>query len=154
MVLSQPTNLGSRASYRHGGRSPLPTNYRKMPLIKALTGETPGTQSPTELWHWDQSNSDVIVPGLWYGRALLQSPHRTCCTVNSPYSLWDDHGALIPNWNWRMAECYYRQRTWSIQVHPFHDVDVRHDELETHNPHENHTFPRRNFQNVRNSSAT
>jgi hypothetical protein len=41
-------NLGSRASYRHDGRGPLPTNLVLTPPFKALTGEAPGTRSPTE----------------------------------------------------------------------------------------------------------
>jgi hypothetical protein len=35
-------NLGSRAFYRHDGRSPLPTKCRKTPLIKALIGKASG----------------------------------------------------------------------------------------------------------------
>jgi hypothetical protein len=31
-------NLGSRASYRHGGRGPLPTDLVVTPLIKVLRG--------------------------------------------------------------------------------------------------------------------
>jgi hypothetical protein len=43
-----PVNLGSRASYRHDGRDPLPTDLVVMPPFKALTGEASGTRSPTE----------------------------------------------------------------------------------------------------------
>jgi hypothetical protein len=50
-ILAQPMNLGLRASYRHSGRGPLPTKRRKMPPIKALTGEASGTRSPTEPRH-------------------------------------------------------------------------------------------------------
>jgi hypothetical protein len=49
-------NLGSRASYRHGGRDPLPTDLVVTPLFKALTGKAPETRSPTEPRHSDQSN--------------------------------------------------------------------------------------------------
>jgi hypothetical protein len=45
------TNLSSRTSYRHSGRGQLPTKRRETPLIKVLTGEAPGTRSPTELRH-------------------------------------------------------------------------------------------------------
>jgi hypothetical protein len=41
-VFARSTNLGSRASYRHGGRDPLPTKRRETP-IKTLTGEASGT---------------------------------------------------------------------------------------------------------------
>jgi hypothetical protein len=44
-------NLGSRASYEHGGRGPLPTDLMVTPPFKALTGEAPGTRSPTEPQH-------------------------------------------------------------------------------------------------------
>jgi hypothetical protein len=44
-------NLGSRASYRHGGRDPLPTDLVVTPPFEALTGEAPGTRSPTEPRH-------------------------------------------------------------------------------------------------------
>jgi hypothetical protein len=44
-------NLDSRASYRHGGRGPLPMDLVVMTLFKALTGEAPETQSPTEPRH-------------------------------------------------------------------------------------------------------
>jgi hypothetical protein len=44
-------NLGSRASYRHDGRGPLPMDLVVTPLFKALTGETSGTRSPTEPRH-------------------------------------------------------------------------------------------------------
>jgi hypothetical protein len=44
-------NLGSRASYRHGGRDPLPTDLVVTPPFKALTGEASGTRSPTEPRH-------------------------------------------------------------------------------------------------------
>jgi hypothetical protein len=47
-VLAQQTDLSSRASYRHGGRGPLPTKRRETSTIKALTGEASGTRSPTE----------------------------------------------------------------------------------------------------------
>jgi hypothetical protein len=40
--------LGSRASYRYGGRGPLPTDLVVTPPFKALTGKAPGTRSPTE----------------------------------------------------------------------------------------------------------
>jgi hypothetical protein len=43
-----PVNLGSRASYRHGGRGALPTDPVVTPSFKALTGEAPGTRSLTE----------------------------------------------------------------------------------------------------------
>jgi hypothetical protein len=46
-----PVNLGSHASYRHGGRGPLPTDLVVTPPIKALMGETSGTRSPTEPRH-------------------------------------------------------------------------------------------------------
>jgi hypothetical protein len=46
-----PVNLGSRASYRHDGRGPLPTNPVVTPPFKALTGEAPGTRSPIEPRH-------------------------------------------------------------------------------------------------------
>jgi hypothetical protein len=46
-----PTNLGSQASYRYGGRGPLPTKCMKMLSIKALTREASGTRSPTEPRH-------------------------------------------------------------------------------------------------------
>jgi hypothetical protein len=39
----KPVNLGSRASYRHGGRGPLPMDPVVTPPFKALTGEAPGT---------------------------------------------------------------------------------------------------------------
>jgi hypothetical protein len=41
-------NLGSCASYRHGGRDPLPTDLVVTPPFKTLTGEVSGTQSPTK----------------------------------------------------------------------------------------------------------
>jgi hypothetical protein len=44
-------NLGLRASYRHGGRGPLPTDLVVTPPFMALTGEASGTRSPTELQH-------------------------------------------------------------------------------------------------------
>jgi hypothetical protein len=50
-VLARPTNLSSRASYRHGGRGSLPTNHRETPPIKVLTGEMPVTRSPIKLRH-------------------------------------------------------------------------------------------------------
>jgi hypothetical protein len=50
-VLAHPIILGLRASYRHGGRGPLPTKRREMSLIKTLTGETSGTRSSTKLRH-------------------------------------------------------------------------------------------------------
>jgi hypothetical protein len=43
-----PVNLGSRASYSHGGRGSLPTDPVVTPPFKALTGEVPGTRSLTE----------------------------------------------------------------------------------------------------------
>jgi hypothetical protein len=44
-------NLDSRASYRHGGRGPLPTVLVVTPPFKALMGEAPVTRSPTEPRH-------------------------------------------------------------------------------------------------------
>jgi hypothetical protein len=41
-------NLCSRASYRHGGRDPLPTDLVVTPLLKTLTEETSETRSPTD----------------------------------------------------------------------------------------------------------
>jgi hypothetical protein len=41
-------NLDSRASYRHGGRGPLPTDPVIKPPFKTLTGEAPGTRCLTE----------------------------------------------------------------------------------------------------------
>jgi hypothetical protein len=46
-----PVNLGSRASYKHGGRDPLPTDPVVTPPFKTLTGEASGTRSPTEPRH-------------------------------------------------------------------------------------------------------
>jgi hypothetical protein len=43
-----PMNLGSRASYRHGGRSPLPTNLVATPPFKA----------PTDLWRETRTRFD------------------------------------------------------------------------------------------------
>jgi hypothetical protein len=42
-LLLSPVNLGSRASYRHDGRDPLPTDPVVTPPFK-----TPGTRSLTE----------------------------------------------------------------------------------------------------------
>jgi hypothetical protein len=50
-LLARPMNLGLRASYRHYGRDPLPMKRRKMPPIKALTGEASETRSSTEHRH-------------------------------------------------------------------------------------------------------
>jgi hypothetical protein len=46
-------NLGSRASYRHDDRGPLPTDLMATLPFKTLTGEASGT-------HWDQPNIDCI----------------------------------------------------------------------------------------------
>jgi hypothetical protein len=37
-LIGQPMNLGSRASYMHDSRGPLPTDLVSTPLIKALRG--------------------------------------------------------------------------------------------------------------------
>jgi hypothetical protein len=47
-LLLNPVNLGSRASYSHDGRGPLPTDPVVTPPFKILTGEASGTQSLTE----------------------------------------------------------------------------------------------------------
>jgi hypothetical protein len=70
-VLAQQANLGSRASYRHSGRGPLPTKRRETPPIKALTGEAPGTRSPTEPRHGDQPN--ILPLGLNISRLILKT---------------------------------------------------------------------------------
>jgi hypothetical protein len=41
-------NFGSRASYRYGGRGPLPTDPVVTPMFKALTGDVPETRSLIE----------------------------------------------------------------------------------------------------------
>jgi hypothetical protein len=43
--LSQ-VNLGSRGSYKHGGRGPQSTDLVVTPSFKALTGEAPGLSLP------------------------------------------------------------------------------------------------------------
>jgi hypothetical protein len=40
---SSMANLGSQASYRHGGRDPLTTDLMKTPPIKALIGDMMGS---------------------------------------------------------------------------------------------------------------
>jgi hypothetical protein len=69
-----PVNLGSRASYRHSGRGPLPTKHRGTPPIKALTGEAPGTRSPTEPRHWDQPN--ILPLDLNRSRLILKTQKK------------------------------------------------------------------------------
>jgi hypothetical protein len=81
-VLAQSTNLSSRASYRHGGRGPLPTKCREMPPIKTLMGETSGTRSPTEPWHLDQPNKNLADSSQASGAEAHGENRSTTLTLN------------------------------------------------------------------------